>query len=340
MPASRRVDKQCPIPGNSVEIRCKVAHETMPPPNDFRRTEPLHPRNRHQGRYDLKRLVQVHPALGRFVARNAYGDDSIDFADPVAVRTLNAALLGDWHGVVGWDLPEGFLCPPIPGRADYLHHAADLLAGDTQSAPPRGRPVRVLDVGTGASVIYPLIGHGEYGWSFVGSEVDPQAIASAQCILRANPRHAQAIELRRQTHPQHIFNGIVHPGEAFALIVCNPPFHVSAAAAREGSQRKWRNLGRADGGRQAPNLNFGGQAGELWCPGGEIGFIGRMIGESTALGSRCRWFTSLVARQEHVGQLQALARKAGATDVRVVPMGQGQKQSRFIAWTFVSVALR
>ncbi len=310
------------------------------PPTSHRRAETLHPRNRHQGRYDLRRLVRVHPPLGRFVVRNSYGDDSIDFADPVAVRMLNAALLRDWHGVVGWDLPEGFLCPPIPGRADYLHHAADLLAGGAPGKPsiPHGQDVRVLDIGTGASVVYPLIGHGEYGWSFVGSEADPQAFASAQRILLANPRFSRAIAVRRQTRPQHLFAGVIHPGETFALSICNPPFHASAAAAREGSQRKWRNLGRADGGRHGPRLNFGGLAAELWCPGGEAVFIGRMIAESVAVGTRCRWFTSLIAKREHVGPLQALARTTGATAVRVVPMGQGQKQSRFLAWTFVPSA--
>ena len=53
----------------------------------------LHPRNRHQGRYDFPRLIEASPELGRFVILNPYGKQSIDFADPEAVRVFNRALM-------------------------------------------------------------------------------------------------------------------------------------------------------------------------------------------------------------------------------------------------------
>ena len=46
--------------------------------------------------------------------------------------------------------------------------------------------LRVLDVGTGASFIYPVLGAASYGWSFVGSEVNPASATSAREILAAN----------------------------------------------------------------------------------------------------------------------------------------------------------
>ena len=94
----------------------------------------LHPRNRHSGRYDFATLIECCPELAPFVAPNAYGDDSIDFADPLALRALNRALLRHFYGVGPWDIPARYLCPPIPGRADHLHYLADLLA-----AAPGGR---------------------------------------------------------------------------------------------------------------------------------------------------------------------------------------------------------
>ncbi|BEV73522.1 MULTISPECIES: 23S rRNA (adenine(1618)-N(6))-methyltransferase RlmF [unclassified Paludibacterium] len=295
----------------------------------------LHPRNRHQGRYDLAALVELNPALAPFVQANPAGEATIDFADPQAVRLLNAALLQQHYGIRFWDLPAGYLCPPIPGRADYLHYLADLLAEDHGGEVPRGGSVRVLDVGVGANCIYPLIGQAEYGWRFVGSDIDPQALETARVIVGANGLGKQ-IELRLQPDPQAIFQQVVKARDQFDLVLCNPPFHASAEEARAGSARKWRNLGRTQPG--APLLNFGGQSNELWCPGGEAGFLLRMVAESRELAGQCHWFSSLVSRAETLNALRPALRRAGAVDVRTVAMAQGQKQSRFIAWRFAREA--
>lgn len=288
----------------------------------------LHPRNRHRERYDFPALVKACPDLAPFVARNPYGDVSIDFADPEAVRVLNRALLAHFYGVSHWNIPPEYLCPPIPGRADCIHHLADLLASCHGGEIPRGGSIRVLDIGTGANCIYPILGYREYGWCFVGSELDPKALAVAQGILRTNRGLAEAIELRASSGT--IFRGLLREGELFDLTLCNPPFHASLQEAREGTQRKWRNLGRGGARR-----NFGGQEAELWCPGGEAAFVGRMIAESAEIPDRCLWFTTLVSKSSNLPGVRSALRKAGALEVRVLEMAQGQKKSRIVAWTFL-----
>ena len=288
-----------------------------------------HPRNRFAAGYDLPRLAQACPELGPFLRRAPHGGLSVDFADPAAVKALNRALLLEAYGLRGWELPQGYLVPPVPGRADYLHHLADLLAEG--GAPPRGAAVRALDLGTGASLIYPILGHGEYGWSFVGTDLDPGALASAERILAANPALRGAVALRRQADPRRLFAGIVQPGERFDLSLCNPPFFASAREAREAARTKWRKLGRS---REGTLRNFGGQGPELWCEGGEAGFLGRMIAESAAFREQVRWFTALVSKSAALPGLQRALRQVAPARVRVVPMGQGQKQSRFLAWSF------
>lgn len=283
----------------------------------------LHPRNRFNTRYDFPQLIACSPALAAFVKPNAYGDDSIDYADPLAVMALNQALLKQAYGLAHWDIPPGYLCPPIPGRSDYIHHLADLIE------QRRGPSVRVLDIGTGANCIYPLIGASEYGWSFVGADVDPAAWRWAQKIVAANPSVAGLIECRLQKSATQCFLGIIQPGERFDLTMCNPPFHGSAAEAAEGTQRKLRNLGGKKVG-----LNFGGKANELWCDGGELGFIRRTIEESAEFAGRCGWFTTLVSKSEHLPRLEQALRKVKAAEVKVVDMAQGQKRSRILAWTF------
>ncbi|KQN56902.1 MULTISPECIES: 23S rRNA (adenine(1618)-N(6))-methyltransferase RlmF [unclassified Erwinia] len=289
----------------------------------------LHPRNRHRGRYDFAALIASHPPLAAFVAVNNWGSESIDFANPLAVKTLNQALLRHFYQIDHWDIPDGFLCPPVPGRADYIHHLADLLAEDNRRVVPR--EINVLDVGCGANLIYPLIGHAEYRWRFTGSEVSEQAMASANAIISGNPGLNRAIRLRRQKEANAIFTSVIHKNELYQAVLCNPPFHASAADARAGSQRKLRNLGLD---RSAP-LNFGGQQDELWCEGGEVAFITRMIEESAGFARQCVWFTSLVSRKENLPALWRALEEAEVAAVRTVDMAQGQKQSRFIAWSFM-----
>ena len=289
----------------------------------------LHPRNRFNTRYDFPQLIACSPALAVFVKPNAYGDDSIDYADPLAVKALNQALLKHAYGLQHWDIPPGYLCPPIPGRSDYIHHLADLIE------QRRGPLVRVLDIGMGANCIYPLIGASEYGWSFVGAEVDPAARRWAQKIVAANPSVAGLIECRLQKSAAHCFQGIIQTGEHFDLTLCNPPFHTSAAEAAAGTQRKLRNLGGKKVG-----LNFGGKANELWCEGGELGFIRRMIEESAEFAGQCEWFTTLVSKSEHLPRLEQALRKVKAAEVKIIDMAQGQKKSRILAWRFSRTEVR
>lgn len=294
----------------------------------------LHPRNPHQGRYDFKQLIAASPELAAFVSPNAHGDESIDFADPAAVRALNRALLVYEYGIKGWDIPAQYLCPPIPGRADYLHYLADLLAESRGGVVPTGASTRVLDIGTGANCIYPLIGVRSYGWQFVASDIDPIAIACAQRTLDANPELGAAVELRLQASRQFIFSGIVRPGEAFDLTLCNPPFHASLLDASAGTQRKWKNLGKKAA--RIPALNFGGQGAELWCEGGEKAFVCRMIAESVGVGDRCLWFSTLISKQATLPFVYRALQQAGVSDSRTIKMAQGQKQSRIVAWTFLN----
>jgi len=290
----------------------------------------LHPRNRHRNRYDFAELTQSTPALSAFLRQGPHGETTIDFACPQSVKALNQALLASFYRVTTWDIPEGFLCPPVPGRADYIHHLADLLAEDSAGVIPS--EASVLDIGFGANCIYPLIGQHEYGWRFTGSETDGEALRNAARILEANPELQRMIRLRRQKESQQIFAGIIHKNEFFDATLCNPPFHDSEQNAREESERKKRNLGQ----NAQASLNFGGRQQELWCEGGEVAFVSRMINESRAFGSQVRWFTSLVSKGEHLPALYRVMQEAGAVKVVKKEMAQGQKQSRFIAWSFLN----
>ncbi len=159
------------------------------------------PRNRGCIRATVITAATISPRFVRSILNSgnshAYTrrEQSVDFANPLAVKALNKALLAHFYAVANWDIPDGFLCPPVPGRADYIHHLADLLAEASGTIPANAS---ILDIGVGANCIYPLIGVHEYGWRFTGSETSSQALSSAQAIISANPGLNRAIRLRRQ----------------------------------------------------------------------------------------------------------------------------------------------
>jgi len=320
----------------------KPARKKPEPATPAKAVEPqekasLHPRNRHQGRYDFPALIKSTPELAKFVIINPYGKESIDFASPDAVRVFNRALLKSFYGIAHWDIPADYLCPPVPGRADYVHFLADLLASGNDGVIPRGAAVRVLDVGMGANCVYPLIGHSDYRWQFLGSEIDATAIAAAKAIIQSNGLN-KAIQIRQQNNRKQILLGLLESTERFDLTMCNPPFHASLEEATRGSTRKWRALGKADPKRKLPVLNFGGQAAELWCEGGEARFVTQLISESAQVSQQVLWFSTLVSKASNLPAIQTALKKAGALQSQVVEMSQGQKQSRFVAWTFQTPA--
>lgn len=294
----------------------------------------LHDRNKHKSKYDFPTLIESLPELKDFVHINDYGNESIDFADPQAVKLLNKALLKHFYSIDNWDIPKGYLCPPIPGRADYIHNIADLLAACNNNKIPRNKKVSVLDIGVGANCVYPIIGASEYGWSFVGSEIDSKAIESAKAIITANPKLSDRVEIRQQPNSGKIFYGIIRSGEYFDISICNPPFHSSAEEAKAGAIRKVGNLKNIKTAK--PVLNFSGQNSELWCDGGEEKFISTMIDESKRFANQCFWFTTLLSKGSSLKKIEQILKKSEAAEVEVFPMAQGQKISRIVAWTFLT----
>ena len=280
-------------------------------------------------------MTICNPELKKYIVPNRSGGDSIDFSNPLAVKVLNRALLNHYYGIENWEFPDENLCPPIPGRADYIHHIADILAENNFGKIPTGENVICLDVGLGASCIYPIVGVTEYDWTFIGSDIDPNAIASAQNIIDSNASLKNRVECRLQENSSDVFYGIVSKEEKIELTICNPPFHASIEEAQKGSRRKAKNLSGKN--VKSPRLNFSGIASELVCEGGENQFIQNMIRESLEFSKTCYWFSTLVSKQSNLKGIYRLLENSAATQIKMVPMGTGNKSSRIVAWTFLSL---
>lgn len=267
----------------------------------------------------------MYKDLKPFVFENKYQDKTINFANPKAVKALNTALLYKYYNISFWEFPDTNLCPPIPGRVDYIHYIADLLKdlkilGD----------IKILDIGTGATCIYPILGYAEYQWIFVGTDIDKLSLQHAQKIINKN-QLTKAISLRHQNDASNILKGIINEDDTFSISICNPPFYKSEAEAIEATTKKLKGL---KGEAVSLVRNFSGTQNELCYKGGEKAFIHNYLYESTLFKNQCLWFTTLVSKKDLVKGIYVSLKKLGVTDVKTINMSHGNKASRIVAWTF------
>lgn len=283
----------------------------------------LHPKNKHLSGYDFPKLMEVLPALKEFVAPNKYGNLSINFADSKAVKTFNRALLKSDYTINFWEFPDENLCPPIPGRVDYLHYLIDLINTDKGT---------ILDIGTGATCIYPILGTAICNWNFVGTDIDEETLDIAEKIIQQNQLEDRII-LQFQEDENHIFKGVIKENDRFLASVCNPPFYKSAEEAAGANNRKLKGLGL----KNEPNKrNFSGNNNELWYVGGEKAFVHTYLYESSFFKENCCWFTTLVSNKDHLKSMYTSLKKLGATAIKTIPMVQGNKVTRVVAWSFLT----
>jgi 23S rRNA (adenine1618-N6)-methyltransferase len=279
----------------------------------------LHPRNKFNKGYNFDELIKINPKLETYVATNQFDVITIDFSIPEAVKELNKALLFSYDKISVWDFSDKNLCPPIPGRLDYIHYLADLISTDST--------IKILDIGTGATCIYPILGVAEYDWDFVASDIDLDSLDTAQDIIEDNNLGSK-IELRQQIDENNILKGILKDEDSFSAVMCNPPFFKSGEEAQGANKRKNRNLGNN------PVRNFSGNNNELWYVGGEKAFLHNYLYESSLFKEKSKWFTSLVSKKENIVSLQKSSLKLGAIEFKVIPMHQGNKVTRIVCWRF------
>jgi 23S rRNA (adenine1618-N6)-methyltransferase len=280
----------------------------------------LHEKNPFIKEYNFDTLNKQHPPLQSFVAENKYGNKSIQFSNTDAVKALNTALLKVDFGLSYWEIPENNLCPAVPGRLDYLLYVSDLVKKDN---------INLLDIGTGANLIYPILATTHFNWKCTASEVDQDALKNAQEIIDKN-ESLKTIDLRQQKFKNSILENIITPTDLFDVIVCNPPFYKNRFDAEQNNKRKVKNLQL----EVDDSKNFGGLSNELWYKGGEEAFVKKMASESVQFKSQVTWFTALVSQKENLKNIKRAINKTLPTEVKVIDMEQGNKKSRFVAWTF------
>jgi len=285
----------------------------------------MHRKNPHFKKYDLNRLATFVPQLKELIIKNKKGEPSINFSDPKSVSLLNEALLKAHHGIEIWDSNTENLTPAVPGRCDHLLYMRDFLKNQKIILHLK---INVLDIGTGASCIYPIVGTSMLDWHFVASEAHEDSYKAACKVVKDNPERMAKVEIRRQADKSKIFTNIIKPDEKFMLTICNPPFFKSIEDSQKETYRKNKNLRIS----KTNKKNFGGLSHEIWYPGGEFEFIKTMIDESVLFKTQVRWFSSLVAKEDNLKKLIRYINKKKKIKHHVVEFKHGNKTSRILAW--------
>ncbi|KAI0101479.1 hypothetical protein GGR51DRAFT_330285 [Nemania sp. FL0031] len=282
-------------------------------------------RNLYSTEPNFARLGLKYPELGAMLKDGAY----LNFADPAAVMQLTKTLLLDHFGL-RVHLPADRLCPPVPNRHNYILWLKDLIDSTSSSYSEKyepGRRVTGLDIGTGASLIYPLLGCVQRpAWHFVATDIDAESLASARTNARQN-NLASRIRILERTASEPLLPLDDLGIHTIDFAMTNPPFYASDTELLDLAAQK----------SQPPHSACTGAAVEMVCEGGEVRFVERMIEESLALRGRVQWYTAMLGKQSSLEVLLDVLAKHKINNFAVTTFIQGGKTRRWaLGWSFLT----
>ena len=330
----------------------------------------MHPRSPYALRKpDFAALARADASFARLVKTRPNGEAQLDWRDPSALVELCRVLLHHDFGV-RWTLPARALCPTVPSRLNYLLWIADLIA-----LGPSIPTVQIvgIDIGTGASCIYPLLGVAHLGWKFLATEADPISVNAARHNVDLN-NWSERIEVRQVVAPEaeaaaaapeataavEAADGVVADDDADAAEYAelrqkdngggassNAPILVDVLLPSDGAftfcmcNPPWFGGGEepmANKSIRGPDERCTATASEVFTDGGEAGFIGRLAADSAKLRQRVRWYSSLVGRKASLHRALKAVKACGAIHVRTTEISQGVTSRWAIAWSFCADA--
>ncbi|KAK7692919.1 hypothetical protein QCA50_004558 [Cerrena zonata] len=286
----------------------------------------MHPRNPFNNPPNFSELSQAYPALKPYVTQSSSGW-TIDFHNSHAQRRLTEALLHKFFGL-SLSTPENRLCPPVPNRMNYILWLEDIIRA-TYLASRRPETIRGIDIGTGASAIYPLLGcRTNPTWTFVGTDIDDISLKSAQKNIESNSLK-ERIDLIKSDPSGSILPMTLHDDIIYDFTMCNPPFYSDKDEVRQSAEAK----------QIGPNAVCTGADVEMITPGGESAFVCKMVHESINFGAKCRWYTSMLGKMSSLNDVVKMLREHKIDNYAITEFVQGQTRRWAIAWSFDDIHL-
>lgn len=283
----------------------------------------MHARNRYKDKPpDFAYLASKYPDFKQHVQPSLNGRVSLNFKDPEAVRALTCTLLREDFGL-SIDIPLERLIPAVPSRLNYIHWVEDLIGHqDSDKSTLR----RGIDIGTGASCIYPLLGSTLNGWYFLATEVDDMCFNYAKKNVEQN-NLSDLIKVVKVPQKTLLMDALKEESEiVYDFCMCNPPFFANQLEAKGVNSRNPR--------RPPPSsVNTGGVT-EIMAEGGELEFVKRIIHDSLQLKKRLRWYSCMLGKKCSLAPLKKELRIQGVPKVTYTEFCQGRTMRWALAWSF------
>ncbi|XP_026154433.1 RNA N(6)-adenosine-methyltransferase mettl16 [Mastacembelus armatus] len=279
----------------------------------------MHPRNRYKDKPpDFAYLASKYPDFQQHVHTSLSGRPVVNFKEPEAVRALTCTLLKEDFGLT-IEIPLERLIPTVPLRLNYIHWVEDLINGPKQ-------PRRGIDIGTGASCIYPLLGATMNSWYFLATEVDDICFNYATKNVEQN-NLSDLIKVVKVPQKTLLMDALKEETEIiYDFCMCNPPFFANQMEAQGVNSRNSR--------RPPPSsVNTGGVT-EIMAEGGELEFVKRIIHDSLQLKKRLRWYSCMLGKKCSLAPLKEELRKQGVPKVTHTEFCQGRTMRWALAWSF------
>lgn len=289
---------------------------------------------------EIEELVRKYPQLEKNVIQNkVVGEDlndresdnsrrkskkrkiQYDFSTIDGQYDITEISVREYFGVPNYSLDRTKLCPRIPNRMEYLRIVEECLMeaeevrtefengceikGDEEKCGENtksGKERWIVDVGTGSSMVYPIIGIGMNDNNrFIATEINPSSFSHCRTILEDDERMKSRIILQRiESQTEKLLPLELHPNVHIRYTVCNPPFYESKKQLESKEELKARGK---------PNALVSDDSEMYYHKGGEVGFVMRIIDESVETSripqyQHC-WYTAQIGIHDHVRELES-----------------------------------
>ena len=264
---------------------------------------------------NFKLLSEEFSDFKKFVFINKYGGYSINWKNPNALRELVKTLLNKYLNIIYYEIPENYLIPTLTSRYNYLNYINKVFK---KKKIDKGENKILVDIGTGANIIYPLLGYKIFNWKFIGSEINDEAINIGRKILKENNLENDILIIK-QNNNKKIFENIINFKNKYFCSICNPPFFDI------NHEEKKDNLFTDN------EYNYN----EVYCEGGEIFFIKEMIKESYLFRNNIFLFSTLIGRKNNMKKIYSVIQKL--KDIKFLEkktIQQGNNSRYIIIWSF------
>ena len=235
---------------------------------------------------DFSILINEFPELKKYMIKN---DDteafSFDWSDNNLSLLMIKCILKYYFKILYFSIPDNFLIPPVPSRLNYINIINSLLNSFEIKNSNNNRIIGI-DIGTGASLIYPILGNSIYNWKFIGSEINHKAYENALKIIKDN-KLEENIKIIKQKYKNNIFIGIVNKEEKYTFTMSNPPYY------------DYKDEIKIEDKNRDCEYNFD----EIYYKNGEMGFFEEYFEESICYRKNIFIFTILIGKKSNAEKI-------------------------------------